>query len=100
MQATSLKTMGDEQWPDGRVIRLVDTSLCKKPMHKLMDVSTLATLKLFKLDTGYWIQLLLIITQQILPRNVEINKIQRNWSEDSVKNDHKTLSTISGYKGP
>jgi hypothetical protein len=41
-------------------------------------------------------KLLLIIAQQILPRNVKINKILRNWSDESVKNDHFTRISGSG----
>jgi hypothetical protein len=49
----------------------------------------------------FWAEkLLLIITQQILPRNVEINKIQLDWSEDSVKNDHFTGISGSGAARP
>jgi hypothetical protein len=49
----------------------------------------------------FWAEkLLLIIIQQVLPRNVKINKIRRDWNDESVKNDHFTRISGSGVARP
>jgi hypothetical protein len=44
----------------------------------------------------FWAEKLVLVTvHQLLPRNVKKNKILRDWSDESVKNDHFTIR-ISG----
>jgi hypothetical protein len=45
-------------------------------------------------------KLVLVIIHQLVPRNVKINKILRDWSDDSVKNDHFTRISGSGEARP
>jgi hypothetical protein len=44
--------------------------------------------------------LVLVIIHQLVPRNVKINKILRDWSYESVKNDHFTRISGSGAARP
>jgi hypothetical protein len=49
----------------------------------------------------FWAEkLVLVLIHQLLPRNVEINKIQRDWRNESVKNDHFTRISGSGAAKP
>jgi hypothetical protein len=49
----------------------------------------------------FWAKKLVLVRfHQLLPRNVTINKILQDWSDESVKNDHFTRILGSGAARP